>query len=138
MQSLKDAAVVLALLLLLVSVKVAPLEGTVDVIPTVEAAEKSEEPAGLVHTGLPTDALVPAMRLAPEVEVSTGEGGRAQIDTSHRCETSVLHVQTVELGEDGESIILRIDTGKATAGTGCGKKAEPHRPEEELQACKVG
>ena len=38
MQSLKDATVVLGLLLLLVSVKVTPLESVGDVIPAAEAA----------------------------------------------------------------------------------------------------
>ena len=140
MQSLKDATVVLGLLLLLVSVKVAPLETVGDVIPAVQAAS-TEADGGTALAGFASDPSVPVIRVGqPRADQPTKTEFRpTQIDADRvDYETSVLHVHTLELEETGERIILRIDTSEGRAEVERLDVVEPAPPAKTLEACKIG
>lgn len=102
MQSLKDATVVLGVLLLLVSVKVAPLESAGDVIPSAVAASPQID-GGTELAGFASDQSVPV-----------SEQIQFEADT-HDCESKIVHVRTLEVEGTGDRIILRIDTHEGQA-----------------------
>ena len=131
MQSLKDAAVVLGLLLLIVSVKVAPIDAVGDIIPSAEAASTGSED-GVALAGFSADTVTPAARheQAPV---------QLQVEADvHRCDSSIVHVQTVELGGTGDRIILRIDTKDGQAQVERIEAVEPAPRMNTLEACKIG
>jgi hypothetical protein len=131
MQSLKDATVVLGVLLLLVSVKVAPLDSVGDVIPSAEAAPAQAETdggtelAGLV--GEASDASMEQMGLGAEL---------------HDCESSTVEVRALDIGTTGDRIILRIDTRDGQAQVEridvVGPDTAPSPSNEALEASKIG
>ena len=131
MQSLKDATVVLGVLLLLVSVKVAPLDSVGDVIPSAEAASAQRgadggtELAGFVSG--PSDPAIEQLQVDAEV---------------HDCESSVVHVRALEIGTTGDRIILRVDTQDGQAQVERIDVVEPapvQAPRHAaLEACKIG
>jgi len=142
MQSLKDATVVLGLLLLLVSVKVAPLESVGDVIPAAEAAS-AETGGGTALAGFVSD---PSVSVAPlgqpdAAEWSNSVIGQIQVDAElHDCESSIIHVRSLELEQTGDRIILRIDTRDGQAHVERLDLVEP-APEPRnaaLEARKIG
>jgi len=144
MQSLKDAAVVLGLLLLLVSVKVTPVPDLGDVIPSAEAATADAD-GGMELAGFSADSLVPAVQheRAPGVEASNSQMEHVQVEVdTHRCDSSVVHVHTLELGGSGERIILRIDTSDSQAQAQAQVErvdvVEPAPRTAALEACKIG
>lgn len=142
MQSLKDAIVVLGLLLLLVSVKVAPLESVGDVIPAAEAAS-AETDGGTALAGFVSDPSVPGIRLGqPDAaEWSNSVIGQIQVDAElHDCESSIIHVRSLELEQMGDRIILRIDTRDGQAQVEPLDQVEPAREPRNaaLQARKIG
>jgi hypothetical protein len=144
MQSLKDAAVVLGLLLLLVSVKVTPMPDVGDVIPSAEAAS-ADTGGGLELAGFSSDALVPAVRLdqASDVEASDTDSNfemmHVRVDAeAHRCDSSIVHVQTLGLEGSGERIILRIDTSDGQAQVERVETVQPAPRTDHLEACKIG
>ena len=142
MQSLKDAIVVLGLLLLLVSVKVAPLESVGDVIPAAEAAS-AETDGGTALAGFVSDPSVPVTRLGqPDAaEWSNSVIGQIQVDAEvHDCESSIIHVRSLELEQMGDRIILRIDTrdGQAQVERLDLVEPAPQPRNSTLEACKIG
>jgi len=138
-QNLKDAAVVLAFLLLVVSVKVTPLDTTGEMIPSAVAATGAENEPALA--GIFAGPSAPEEGLGrpaaegeqlPEVRqilVDTGAAG---------CDSSFVHVNTVELGAASERIILRIDTHDGQAHIERLEPTEPAPRVEVLEACKIG
>jgi len=140
MQSLKDATVILGLLLLLVSVKVAPLETVGDVIPSAQAAA-AEEDAGTALAGFTSDLSVPVIRIEQPGtdQAARSEVRRIQVDSEvHDCESSIVHVHTLEFEGTGERIILRIDTEEGRAEVERLDPIEPALPAKTLEACKIG
>ena len=142
MQSLKDAIMVLGLLVLLVSGKVAPLESVGDVIPAAEAAS-AETGGGTALAGFVSDPSVPVTRLGqPDAaEWSNSVIGQIQVDAEvHDCESSIIHVRSLELEQMGDRIILRIDTrdGQAQVERLDLVEPAPQPRNPTLEACKIG
>lgn len=140
MQSLKDATVVLGLLLLLVSVKVAPLESAGDVIPAAQAAS-SEADGGTELAGFTGDPSAPAIRFGqpPAEQPMKPEFRQIRVEADRLdCESSTVHVHTLEFEETGERIILRIDTQEGRAEVERFDAVEPVPPARTLEACKIG
>lgn len=142
MQSLKDAIVVLGLLLLLVSVKVTPLESMGDVIPAAEAAS-AETDGATALAGFVSDPSVPVIPPGqPDAaEWSNSVIGQIRVDAElHDCESSIIHVRSPGLEQVGERIILRIDTrdGQAQVERLDRVKPAPQPRNAAIEACKVG
>jgi hypothetical protein len=141
MQSLKDAAVVLGLLLLVVSVKVAPVEPVSDGTRPAQATP-TETDGGTALAGFVNDPSVPVIRLGkPRVDQPTkSEIRQIQVDAdTFACESSIVHVHTLEFEETGDRIILRID---AQAGRAEVERLDAVEPAPSatrtLEACKIG
>ena len=132
MQNLKDAAVLLVLLLLIVSVKISPIQGVGDVIPSAEAA--SADSAG---------TPLPAARFGqpPSAELSRSEMNQVQVQVeaeTYRCDSSIVHVKALEFGDTGKRIILRIDTSDGQAQVERVDIVEPAPRTSAIEACKIG
>jgi hypothetical protein len=140
MQSLKDATVVLGVLLLLVSVKVTPLESVGNVIPSAQAAT-AETDTGTALAGFANDPSEPVIRLGqPRTDQPAHvEFREIQVDADVRdCDSSIVHVHTLELEETGERIILRIDTQAGRAQVEGFDAVEPAPAAKTLEARKIG
>jgi hypothetical protein len=141
-QNLKDAAVVLAFLLLVVSVKVTPLDPAGEMIPSAVASTGAE--GGPALAGLVGGPSAPEPGLQTPAAKAEQAPQRRQIlvDTeTSGCDASFVHVNTVELGTTGKRIILRIDTHDGQAHIERVESAAPAEPApqvEVLEACKIG
>jgi hypothetical protein len=142
MQNLKDAAVLLVLLLLVVSVKVSPIQGVGDVIPSVGAAS-TDSAGGIELAGFPAGKPLPAAQFgpAPSAELPNSEMNQVQVQVeaeTYRCDSSMVHVQTLEFGDTGKRIILRIDTSDGRAQVERVDTVEPAPRTSVIEACKIG
>ena len=88
-----------------------------DVIPSAEAASADTDD-GIELAGFSVDTLgsrdptrASTDRRALEIR---DEAIQVEADT-YRCESSIVHVQTLEFAGSGERIILRIDTNEGRA-----------------------
>jgi len=112
MQGIRDAGVLLVLVLVLVSVRVAPVDSVVDVIPSAQAAEvqaaeaQAETPVfSEVPATLPALDFSPASTDRPSAP-STGSGDRAS------C-TGTIRIETIDVA--GKRVFVVLDTDLDTS-----------------------
>jgi hypothetical protein len=122
------------MVLLLTSVRVAPVDGIGNFGPVTDAMA-AEAVDGTEATSLPADA-------APAVLVNRA-AAKSETDRTHRhvetdgegCTQRIIHVETTEI--DGKRVILRIDAAEVGAGLRATTPSQPVR-RSESRACKLG
>jgi len=134
MQSIRDAVVLLGMVLLLTSVRIAPVDGIGNFGPVTDAMA-AEAVDGTQATSVPADA-------APAVLVDHA-AAKSETDRTHRhveidgegCTQRIIHVEMTEI--DGKRVILRIDAADAGAGLHATAPSQPAR-RSESRACTLG